>query len=679
MASSKCVTYRLGVAMLSAFFSTSALAQDPAVPAPRPDLGDLDLAQLLTLRVDTVFGASRYEQKLSRAPASVTIVTSDDIRRFGYRTLADILRSVRGLYVTYDRNYSNLGIRGFNRPGDFDTRVLLLLDGHRLNDNLYSSALVGREGILDVDLIERVEIIRGPSSSIYGNSAFFGVINVVTKRGGALSGVEVAGSGGSLGTYEARGSYGSASSNGVEALASGTLFESSGQKHLYYPELDTPENGHGVANGLDGESARSAFGRLGYAGFTLTAAYSRRDKTVPTGSYGTVFGDGREKTRDEKLALDLSYERALPGGTHLMARAFYDMYSYRSDYPFDFNAPRPPRLVALTHDDNRGDEAGAEVQLTKALSGGHTLVVGAEYRQDVLLRQRNVEDLFNTVTEETGRERRNLGLYAQAEMALSSKFLLNAGLRYDYHDGFGSTLSPRLGLLYSPNEGTTLKALYGRAYRAPNAYELYLATPGYNKANPSLDPETIQTLELVLERRLGSGLTASTSAYFYDVDDLISQQRDQSDGLLVFRNADSVRATGLEFELDGAYPSGLSFRASYALERTEDERTGLVLTNSPRHLAKAAVGMPVFAPYVTAGLEAQYTSALKTLAGHETAGVVLFNATLSGRTPVRGFDWSVSAYDLFDTAYAYPGSTAHVQDVIPQDGRTIRAKLVYRF
>src|SRR6185436_12590008 len=115
-------------------------------------------------RIERVFGASKYEQKVTRAPAAVTIVTGEEMSQFGHRTLADVLRSIRGLYVTTDRNYANFGIRGFSRPGDFNTRVLLVVDGHRMNDNLYGSALIGREAMTEVDSIERVEVIRGPSS-----------------------------------------------------------------------------------------------------------------------------------------------------------------------------------------------------------------------------------------------------------------------------------------------------------------------------------------------------------------------------------------------------------------------------------------------------------------------------------------------------------------------------------
>ena len=147
------------------------------------NLSDLSMEQLLDVRVERVSGASRYEQEISRAPASVSVITAEEIQKLGYRSLVDVLQGVRGLNVANDRNYNYIGMRGFGRPGDYNSRILLLVDGHRINDNIYNDPLVGTAGMIDVDLIDRVEIIRGPSSSIYGDSAFLGVINVLTKLG----------------------------------------------------------------------------------------------------------------------------------------------------------------------------------------------------------------------------------------------------------------------------------------------------------------------------------------------------------------------------------------------------------------------------------------------------------------------------------------------------------------
>ena len=125
-------------------------------------LPDLSLEDLMKLDAGQVFGASERLQPVMEAPASVTFITAEEIARFGYRTLADILRSVRGMYVTNDRNFSYIGTRGFSKPGDYNSRILLLINGHRVNDNVFGQAEIGAEFGLDPAMFERVEVIRGP-------------------------------------------------------------------------------------------------------------------------------------------------------------------------------------------------------------------------------------------------------------------------------------------------------------------------------------------------------------------------------------------------------------------------------------------------------------------------------------------------------------------------------------
>lgn len=153
-----------------------------------PDLSQLSIEQLMNVKVETVYGASKFLQNVSDAPASVTIVTADEIERYGYRTLAEILASVRGFYVIYDRNYTYVGVRGFSRPGDYNARILFLIDGHRHNDDIYDGSDVGTVFPLDIGLIDHVEIIRGPGSAVYGTGAVVAVVNVVTRRGRDLNG-----------------------------------------------------------------------------------------------------------------------------------------------------------------------------------------------------------------------------------------------------------------------------------------------------------------------------------------------------------------------------------------------------------------------------------------------------------------------------------------------------------
>lgn len=653
--------------------------------ATTTNLVEMSIEQLLQVKVDTVYGVSKYEQKVNRAPSSVSIVTTDEIRKLGYRNLADVLRGVRGLYVTYERNYSNFGIRGFNRPGDFNTRILLLVDGHRMNDNLYDSALIGTEGILDVDLIERVEVIRGPSSSIYGNNAFFGVINVITRPGSHIDGLEASAEGGSFDTYKGRITYGKQFENGLEIVLSGSFYDTTGQDRLYYPEfdqrisLDPRATNNGIANDADDEHAYNVLGSVRYHDLTLSAGYSLRDKHVPTASFGTVFNDGREKTTDERIFADLRYQHSYSEEMQLMGRIYYDRYAYRANYPYNFAGPGSPPFIVVTHDDNYGDGVGAEGQLTRQFLDRHMVVVGAEYREDLNLYQSNFTDDPRTYGFLDNRDRRSVGIYGQAEMTLRTNLLINAGLRYDYFSSFGGTVNPRVGLMYSPWEQSTFKALYGQAYRAPNAYELYQASPFFSKANPDLEPETIRTYELTYEQKLPGNLRLSVSGYYYDIDNLISQRFDPADGLLVFQNVDSVTGKGLELELEGRYAGGLLARASYALQRAENSETGNELNNSPKHLAKLNLIMPVYREHLFAGLELQYTSSLNTLAGNRASGFLLANVTLFSQKLAKNLELSATIYNLFDKSYAYPGSTGHAQDVIPQDGRSFRVKLTYKF
>src|SRR5215217_3736845 len=250
----------VGVACVCALAGpVPAQAQAPSAPAQETSVNDLPLEDLLKLKVATVFAASRVVQEVTRAPASVTVITREEIRAHGYRTLADVLRSVRGFYIMNDRNYSYVGVRGFARPGDYNCRVLVLVNGHRLNETIYDAALLGTESPIDVALFERVEVIRGPSSSVYGTSAFFGVVNLVTRRGGSLNGAEAEAQFGSETTRSGRVTVGGRMAGGLEGLASVTGFATDGNRRLYYPEFDDGAAGAGIAHDADADASRNAF------------------------------------------------------------------------------------------------------------------------------------------------------------------------------------------------------------------------------------------------------------------------------------------------------------------------------------------------------------------------------------------------------------------------------------
>ena len=274
---------------------TRSAPAEPQSAATHPvEPAEPGLEALMKMEIPVVEAASKYEQKTTEAPASVTIITADEVKKYGYRTLADVLASAPGLYTTYDRNYSYLGVRGFSL-GDFYTRnsrVLVLVDGHRINNSLTDGAAIGTDFILDTDLIDRVEVIQGPGSSLYGNNAFLGVINVITRKGRDLAGhgVEVSGEAGSFDSYKGRLTYGNRFKNDLEVLLSGTIYDSAGQSSLYFPAYDqrinpgnTLARNNGVAVDADADSFKSGFSSLAFHDFSLEGGYITREKEQPDG------------------------------------------------------------------------------------------------------------------------------------------------------------------------------------------------------------------------------------------------------------------------------------------------------------------------------------------------------------------------------------------------------------
>jgi iron complex outermembrane receptor protein len=645
------------------------------VEEPDLGLGGGDEQALLFEDIPSVFGASKYEQKVNEAPAVVTIVTAEEISRYGYRTLNDVLESLPGFIVTNDRNYSYVNVRGFGLPGDYSTRLLMLLDGARVNDGVYDSFGTGHDGIVDIDLIERIEVIRGPSSSLYGPNAFFGVINVITKRGRDYKVFETAVSAGSDSTKQYRATYGQRYRNGVELMTSATYFKSDGDD-LFFPEFDDPATNNGVAEDVDNEKAKSLYGRLSYGDFSLESAYNTRGKDIPTGSYETVFNDSNTHTTDAQFIANLRYEHDFERALSLRGNLSYKNFRYDGDYVYDYSEDDDPLLV-VNRDTARARSWDGELALHVRSFERHKLVFGGELLRNGRQDQGN-QDLEVYLDDQ--RDATNWGLYVQDEISLRDDLILNAGVRYDRNASFGGTVNPRMALIYSPLEDTTFKLLYGTAYRAPNAYEQYYHD-GSSSQKPStdLDPETISTTEFAVEQGIGQHLRGVASVYRYRVEDLIALTSDPVDDLLVFDNTEDVKAHGFELQLEGKWPKGWAGRLSYNFQQTEGTETGSTLVNSPRHLAKANMIVPLLPKKVFAGLELLYTGDRKTVQGGKVSDYTVANLTLSAPMVLANMSLSASVYNLFDKGYGDPGGEEHLQEAILQDGRTYRVKLQSAF
>jgi outer membrane receptor for ferrienterochelin and colicins len=630
----------------------------------------------MSIEIDSVYGASGFKQKVTEAPASVTIMTSEEIQKFGYKTLADILRNVRGFYVTNDRNYSYLGVRGYGPSGDYNSRIAVLIDGHRLNDNIFDAAPIGTEFPVDVDLIDRVEVIRGPNSSLYVASAFLGVVNIITKRGRDLQKVSVAGQAASYGSYQGRVSYGDKFNNGLQLLLSGSFYDSHGHDHLFFKEFDDPATHNGIAVNADGDQFHQLFANASWGRFTLQAVFGSRDKDIPSAPFGSAFNVAGTRTIDARGYLDLQYDRKLGFGWSLTNRIYYDQFNNDGTYVYDYSASGGPSRV-LNKNFAHGKWWGDELALSKQILESQRLSVGFEYRDNFEQNQGNF-DLQPLVPYFNSSQTSSIfSVYAQDEIHLRKPLVLNLGLRYDRYSTFGGTTNPRAALLYSPSDTTTFKFLYGHSFRAPNSFELFYDAPG-NEANPSLRPEKVKTMELVWEQYFANHFRMTVSGFYYPIRSLIREQVDPANGAFVFTNAGSPDLRGLDFELKRRLPAGLEGAVSYSFQDASNP-DDTPLTNSPKHLFQASLSVPLIKQDLFASMNLQYVSKRATLTGQASAGYVVPNVTVFSRNLLKGWEFSASLYNVFNHRYADPAGSGLAENVVFQDGRNFRIKAGYRF
>ncbi|MDB6072519.1 MAG: putative tonb-dependent receptor signal peptide protein, partial [Verrucomicrobiaceae bacterium] len=381
-------------------------------------------------------------------------------------------------------------------------------------------------------------------------------------------------------------------------------------------------------------------------------------------------------TSDQRATLNVGYEHDFDNGWCMHADVYWNSYYYDGDYPTI--SPGTQRHTLLNHDLVDAHWWGGEMKLSRQIFEHHLLTLGAEVQNNSMLRLANYdqEPRFNYLRIQTSNN--TFGLYAQDEWQITRSLTLTGGVRYDEFDWAGSTFNPRAGLVWHPWVNTSLKFLYGQALRVPNVYEsAYMATTHRN--NPDLEPERTRSYEVDLEQELSSTLRLSLSAFRSHISDLISQKIDASTGKLFFDNVDEADTTGGSAELEARLPHGIKGRLSYTLQRTIDCYSGARLSNSPSHLVKLGLMIPLFGDRLLSGFEVQTCSGVSNTRGKHIDGFVLANWTLLAKRLTPHLDVSASVYNLFDTQYSFPGGPEHLQEALLQDGRTFRLKFTYRF
>jgi len=306
--------------------------------------------------------------------------------------------------------------------------------------------------------------------------------------------------------------------------------------------------------------------------------------------------------------------------------------------------------------------------------------VGAEYVEDFRQQQINYDlsPYVQYLDEEHPEEA--VGVYAQDEFRVRPSLSLVGGLRMDWKDFLDSNVSPRVGLVYSPDESTHFKLMYSQAFRQPNAYESYYVSSVSNTASTDLGAELVHTLEFELERNFAKRYDFITSLYANRFHDLIDQQSSPGTGRLSNTNSSEVlHNNGLELEFDANCPGGIKGQLSYSLQSSRYFPGGQMATNSPAQLVKARLLLPIVQNRLSAAFDDWYTDRLLSVSGVELGSSFVANATLLARGLHKNFEVSASVHNLFNKYYADPGGFEHHEVSIPQDRRTAQLQLTYRF
>ncbi|MFO1351551.1 MAG: TonB-dependent receptor [Gammaproteobacteria bacterium] len=639
--------------------------------------------------------ATGFQQPLDVAPAVASVVTAADIKAMGARTLAEVLESVPGLHVSSERGISEVFvIRGFFLPTN--PQVLVLINGIPVND------VVGggrpQAWAMPVQNIARVEIVRGPGSALYGADAFAGVINVITKTAQDLPGAEVGAYAGSFDSYGLWLLHGGQWQGLDLALA---LEASTTQGH----DTMVPADDQTRIDRLLGTSVSLAPGpintrrhdlnfridlaegdrwrlRAGYQGFLdvgtgvgaglaldpqghLDVELFNTDFTyhLPPGPHwdGQLQASFLRTVTDTDLLLlpPGALGGAFPEGVHHAFQFTVDQLRIGSTFQYDGFAKHRLRFGVGFNDARNNIE-----EKRNFLEAPDGTISPAGVFTDA-------HDLDgNTVLPDE--DRQIVYGFVQDEWRVAPDWTLTAGVRADHYSDFGTTVNPRLSLVWNASPSLTVKALYGRAFRAPTFIELF-SDSFVARGDPNLQPETIHTVELAVLKQWGNLWTSLNVFGFETADRIDVHPVDPAapNSPAIAKNVKGTRGYGLEFETQYEWSANLGFKLNYAFQHSEDQDTGAKASLGPSHQVYGEMNWRIARDW-------RFNTHFKWLPEEQDyflAGLTLRRSDRQGR-----WDFAVSVDNLFDQDAREPTLFPQsLPDGVPVPGRSVWAQVRYPF
>lgn len=633
-------------------------AADSTTPGPQARaISEMSIEDLMNI---TVVTSGKKAESTSKTAAAVFVITHEDIEHYGYRTLAQALKRISGFYSEYDYAYDKIGVRGYLPNSDLNRRVLVLIDGHKVNDYLYGQAPVNQDLPVDMRDIERIEVVKGPGSALWGSEALLCVINCITKTATQVDGLQIRQDYGF--NNGQRLSYGGAYPGGLQITGSVQDMMSDGQAKIYFPDFNDPANNDrslngGIANGMDGERVGRGFVNMSYKGYKLSYDHVSRVKDLPTAAWSAVFNLPGLNLGDEREYTELSFENPKPLANNgdLFCRVYQDNYDAVGNFNWWENGG-----IVRDKGFDRSRSYGAEMRYSRDLGSRLSLTFGSEYVRNY------VGHRANYITSPNPRlrwERQGdfdmLSHYSQAEWDLTNSLRLVAGTRYDDHSIFGGNWSPRLAAIYKASDRTTFKMLYGEALRIPSLDEYIMS------GNPSkMKPEKIVTNEFVWDQQLSNTGHLVTSIYGLRMYDLINQM------------ADAVKSAGIETQYEFRLQNGSSGYLGVAVLDASAFPNGR-LVSSPHCLITTGLSLPLFQGQAYLSPQMQFVGASKTNMWNTSPSYAVANLGLSSTSLFKNLDLSLNVTNLFNTPYVVNAEGDQYQDVNPQPGRSLQFQMSY--
>ncbi len=634
--------------------------------------------EVVLTQAEEVTAASRSTEGVEDAPSSVSIVPERELKALRYPTIGEALRGLPGIYAWNDRSYLALGFRGLGRLGSYGNRVLVLVDGQPLNDNWLGSSYLGYDARVGLEDVERIEVVRGPGSVLYGTSAFSGVINLVTRKPSKAGG-EVSLSTAEHGVARARVRAGAPLGSDSGLWTSASIARSSG-RNFYFPELNqNARDGDGFEAGtLEGRYYKKWFSAAWYA--------HSHHKRLPTGEYETLLADPRTEQTDTRTSLELKAEPKWSDAFSTMTRV------HLNHYRFDGGYARLPEDGGLEQDTFRGSWVGLEQRVTLEPMPALKLTLGGEGQLHFQVKQQASDEAGSFLDDSQPYQ---VGAaYAVVDVRPSERLHVSAGARLDAYSTSGRSVNPRLAVIFKPYDSGNSKLMLGKAFRAPSIYELYYNDGGFTQnPSPNLAPENIYSAELEHSHRFSPTISGSVAVFGNYVRDLVLTEGagDETDPLFYVNSGVPIATLGAEIGLRRDWRQGYMLGASYSVQRSRflngDSLSSLFgfekspdfrrVANSPEHLGSVRGALPILGRALTLASRLSVESARydryerrSEPTQGKTDAFAIWDVVVTGREERFGFSWAAGVYNAFDWRYSLPVSVEFTQSSVLQDGRS---------